>query len=349
MLRRLFRSCFPRRPPLPEQIQSNAIRYHPMYKYSRNHRAWIGEFELTPDRVSQVLPSRIALLVWNVSFAPPHRRQRLDCIVQHIIESVFSGQDPPPPCVILLQEVHQQALPLLLAHPFIRAHFAVSSVSCHSWPQPCLLGNVTLVTDGIPVYANFTVEFPSTLTARHVTFVDIGISSYHLIQSFSGSESESLDLLGTHSRLRVGNVQLESLINYAQRARPHQLHLLGDFLSCGGLDGGVLGGDIGIMDESEEYAPKAAGLIDTFNGPIGTGMTWGDQPASEIGPKRFDRIYITDTSLVEVTSPRLIGAGLQTRPTSDGPTWASEHCGLLASVEMRQSVHFKHSIASEKN
>src|ERR1700761_4773919 len=209
MCRSILSTLFPQRPPLPINQTSTRPRYSPIYHYSRKLHRWIGRSE-SPSKDGSPLPSQLNVLSWNVGFAAPMRRQRLDRILAHISETLFNHREPPSPCIILLQEVHFQALPLLLAHPIVRALFGVSTISPATWPVPHIYGNVTLVATSIPVRTIFTVDFASSVSGRHAVFADINLASYAEMRiSDNGSNPSAPILLALNYVVRVANVQCE--------------------------------------------------------------------------------------------------------------------------------------------
>ncbi|KZS93949.1 hypothetical protein SISNIDRAFT_398936, partial [Sistotremastrum niveocremeum HHB9708] len=284
-------------------------------------------------------PSQIQVLTWNVNFSNPLRRQRLDRILFHITNDIFEGRAPPPACVILFQEVHQQALPLLLAHPFVRAHFAISTISHDTWPNPSVYGNVTLVSTGIPIRAAFSIKYPSTVMGRHAIFVDVQLAAYHtenndpFAKSPRQGASADLDLIMKHVVVRIANTQLESFVGYGERARLHQLVVVARFLRSPSLHGGIVGGDMNTLTLKDDGIHTQAGLRDPHVGSPTENVTWGMQPSTDIPPKRLDRFYVTRGRGVSLDPPRIVGAGL-TMPSDSDRVYASDHCGVSTIVRI---------------
>jgi len=86
---------------------------------------------------------------WNVDFMMNNVTKRLTAALDHLQYHAFLGSEggQPPPCVILLQEIHVRQFGLLLAHPWVREWFMVAPGSTETgWPRYANYGTVTLVS-----------------------------------------------------------------------------------------------------------------------------------------------------------------------------------------------------------
>lgn len=280
----------------------------------------------------------IHIVTWNVDFAGEQRAERLRCALDHIRTDVFqcaSNADMPPPCCVLLQEVEAEAIPVLLAHEWVRSHFRVTPVSNWSWPRRAHYGNVTLVSRHIGVLAASSLVFENSHMARNALMVDLqlfakGIEAEEDEVALQEEKRQEKGLKPV--KFRIANVHLESLPQGA-KARPEQLALVAEALKDPSLHGGLVGGDMNAIGLSDISIPKEVGLLDAYTGEEHdvAGHTWGYQPREAFPPGRLDKIlYTPGAGVVKVEHPRCIGVGLK---TADG-TWVSDHHGLLAIVRL---------------
>ncbi|KAF8896356.1 hypothetical protein BD779DRAFT_1659908 [Infundibulicybe gibba] len=233
--------------------------------------------------------------------------QRINTVLDHLETEVFQCKngEAPEPCCILLQEVHINALKVVLQHSWIKSHFATTPISREKWPFGATYGNVTLISRSITVVKAQSLEFGSSSMWRTGLMVDVKLSA-----------PEPHARTGT---LRIINTHLESLPTGAV-ARPTQMSLLAKFIKEDNLQGGIIAGDMNSIDPDES----------TFGDKNEIGFTWGYQGGGEYPPARFDKIVYLPRRGYKVEEPRRIGIGLKSGDADrkSSAIWASDHYGL---------------------
>ena len=110
----------------------------------------------------------LRVVSWNLDFMAPGRARRASAAMAHLKE-VFG--DPPPPLVIMLQEVNSQSLAAILTHSWIRNNFVLSNVEA---PQNYF--TLMMVSQQVQAETWFRMPFPSRMD-RDALVVDIPILS----------------------------------------------------------------------------------------------------------------------------------------------------------------------------
>lgn len=241
----------------------------------------------------------------------------------------FLGEETPP-IVILLQEVHPDALMLLLGYEWVRRGFAVTNITL---PRNSLTyGTVTLVTKDLfpSVGRCFRVPFKESAYGRDAVFLDLKIANPQANGTTQNGQIRD-------KVLRVGNTHLESLSGHGTVTRPLQLATIKDVLSLPEVYAGIVGGDMNAIVVEDEDLPARTGLKDLWEGD--GGETWGYQPPCEFPPGRLDKILaMGDVGVVRGTQVELIGVGLKTGPDEGGGIasegYVSDHYGLLGTVQV---------------
>lgn len=242
----------------------------------------------------------------------------------------FLGEETPP-IVILLQEVHPDALKLLLGYAWVRRNFAVTDIAL---PRNSLTyGTVTLVTKDLfpSVGRCFRVPFKESAYGRDAVFLDLKIVNPQA-DSTMAQDGKIRDKV-----LRVGNTHLESLSGHGTITRPLQLATIKDVLSLPEVYAGIIGGDMNAIAVEDEDLPARIGLKDLWEGD--GGETWGYQPPCSFPPGRLDKILaMGDVGIVRDTQMELIGVGLKTGPNEGcgiaGEGYVSDHYGLLSMIQV---------------
>jgi tyrosyl-DNA phosphodiesterase 2 len=215
--------------------------------------------------------------------------------------------DPPPPLVIMLQEVHYQSLAAILAHSWIRNNFVLSNVDA---PQRYF--TLMMVSQDTPAENWFRIPFQSQME-RDALVVDIPISPLRESNHFK----KCLRLCTTH---------LESLPEFeGKELRPRQLAQVSALLKapsthCVQIIGGLVGGDMNPISPLDAASHKSDDVDlcdvweDTTPPPIparklfrkdltygrARGNTWGYQSQSARSRKRLDKFFYT--GLVDVVA-----------------------------------------------
>jgi tyrosyl-DNA phosphodiesterase 2 len=265
-------------------------------------------------------PSFIRILSWNIDFMEDNREKRMRAALRHIQNTIFkckSGEEPDP-CCILLQEVHLNTFPIILANEWVRDHFIVTPVSTDKWPDPkgCPYGCVTLVSKGLPFVAASSLHYGSSIMGRNLLMVDVRVST---------PEPASREVT-----LRIANTHLESLPRGAE-ARVDQMKLVGKMLKEDGLYGGIVGGDMNAIGPSDVPIVKNAGLRDacTLDEDDELGYTWGYQGGGDFPPGRLDKICYLPREGYVVSSPNVVGVDVKA-----GDQFVSDHYALLTTVDI---------------
>jgi len=237
----------------------------------------------------------------------PGRRKRAFSAMAHL-KDVFG--DPPPPLVIMLQEVDCDSLAAILEHSWIKKNFAISNVDA---PQRYF----TLMMVSQHLQAESWFRFPlSTHMERDALVVDVPISPV-------AAESE-------HSKriLRLCTTHLESLPEpEGHELRPRQLAQISALLkapsNCGvQIVGGLVGGDmnpispldftchktsdIDLCDVWEETPSPPGPCLKPFEKDLtygrAKGNTWGYQSKNSHSRKRMDKFFYTGSVDTEALS-----------------------------------------------
>ena len=270
------------------------------------------------DTPSQPAP-QLHIISWNVDFMADDTAGRVSCILDHLKKAVLTRA--PHPAVILLQELDQASFAALLAHRWVRTHFAVTPPNTRRWQAS--YGLATLVSRAARVEGAQLLQFHHTVMGRAALLVDV-----------------SLQAPGSNERcaVRIANTHLESL-PVGERMRPAQLAAIADLLRESGVHAGVVGGDMNMIGPADQNIHVAAGLRDAGSNSDGPEAdTWGYQPPSRFPPGRLDRIFYTPCADLVVEPVKVIGKGLKTKRGQ----WASDHYGLQTTVRVRRDgdAHF---------
>ena len=146
--------------PLPRN--SSAPQILKPYLYSPWSFSW-HPFRNSPGRGSLDPGRLLRIISWNIDFMAPDRRKRALSAMTHL-KNMFG--DPPPPSVIMLQEVHSDSLLAILEHSWIKKNFAISNVDA---PERYF----TLIM--VQIESWFRMSLPTRMS-RDALVVDIPIS-----------------------------------------------------------------------------------------------------------------------------------------------------------------------------
>ena len=280
----------------------------------------LAPYDSKATYASDSLSTSLALVTWNVDFAAPHPKSRLqsalDYLQFHAFPEFEGGQ--PPPCLILLQEIKADVFDTLLAHPWIRAWFMIVPGSGEDgWPRYAGYGTVTLVARSAPLTGSICVHFGESRMWRNALVTDVVLG---------GAEP--------HARVvRVVNTHLESLPEGTSR-RVVQMKVIAGLLKDASVSDGIVCGDMNAIAPSDETIAEANGLLDAWeqqrqDTDEDDGVTWGYQPRCRFPPGRLDKILHTPSKSVKIKDVRKLAVGLEM--PSGG--WVSDHYGLACQVE----------------
>lgn len=308
--------------------------YQSLYGFDYRNSTW------SPTKHSPAAPilqdATFAVLTWNIDFSAPLPILRFQTVLSHLEQllSPLLNSDTRPPTIILLQEVHKSCFPTLLSNIFIRAMYDITDVSPASWDNNSSYGSLTLVPKLLSAHVTsvFRTPFPTSKMGRDALYIDFGLPQ-------SSSERPT-------TKIRVANTHLESLPGSGDSARAEQLASISQFLSCRGISGGLVGGDMNAISPSDTKLSGEVGLLDawldktddTGEGIISprdedSGHTWGYQPPTVFPPGRLDKVLFTGDLKVEDVERVGVNLKFTAQEGAEGDdSWVSDHYGLLARV-----------------
>ncbi|TFK78192.1 hypothetical protein K466DRAFT_592885 [Polyporus arcularius HHB13444] len=261
-------------------------------------------------------PAVLRLLTWNVDFMAAGSRRRVSCILDHLRDIVLP--DVSGSC-ILLQELDYESFQEVLLNEWVREHYAVTPPDTESWET--YYGVATLVSRDLRAFDPQMMPFKNSIMGRTALFVDLELS---LVDSKDSSSHQT-------RVVRIANTHLESLPMGTER-RPVQLRHIADKLREDGVTGGgLVAGDMNMIDPVDQDIHVRAGLQDACESDDPSAFTWGFQPPMQFPPGRLDRIFFTGDHL-EVAPVEVVGKGLKVQRTGE---WASDHYGLMTTVTIR--------------
>ena len=287
----------------------------------------------TLPKYSKIAPPKsIKLVSWNVDFMAPRAEDRLRCAMDHIRSHLEEPTEDGSvshrifPSCVLLQEIHGDAMSIILRNKWIREHFIVVPTSTRYWPSS-RYGNVTLISSTVPAVRAQSLVFGNSRMGRNAVVVDVHLAA-------PGSDTPAL--------LRIANVHLESLPEGTSK-RPEQLLSTAELLRADGVQAGVVAGDMNPIDSRDASLPAEASLTDAYQGAEDdeSAFTWGYQPRNRFPACRMDKILYTGSAVLEVDAPCRIGVGLKMATGQ----WVSDHYGLITTVRFGedQTVENGHS------
>ncbi|THV07430.1 hypothetical protein K435DRAFT_772744 [Dendrothele bispora CBS 962.96] len=307
-----------------------------MYRYRQGSERWKHVPKDYSSNTHPSSPDRIRILTWNLDCSSPHAIDRMQGAMMFLQEVL---EDPPLPCVVLLQEVHQDVLPYLLAVDWVRNWFLVTPASKVKWNGKGTYGLITLVEKSIAVMQSSIVHFARNVVTemdRAVVITDVKLR----VPAVDEGEE------GDHLVVRIANVHLEST-GYWQAAdrRRAQLKFCSWMVqnyedAFYPFDGGVVAGDFNAIDVDSDVQVLQERLVD-----LGTKMgvqeqhTWGVNETRTRGgypPGRLDKIIFTPDRGFRLTVPERVGVGL-TVESLGREVCVSDHCALSCDLEVQRN------------
>jgi tyrosyl-DNA phosphodiesterase 2 len=261
--------------------------------------------------------------------------------------------------ILMLQEMSDESLDAILAHPWVRENFIVSDRT----PLSQMYFTLLLVDRRLVTGTWFRIKYPETKYRRDVLGVDILVAFDDDATAENGRLARRLRFLTTH---------LESLAEEAgYELRPKQLSLVSSLLKERSVArhgyeivGGVVGGDMNAISEIDEGIHRRADVelrdvwevnVQDHGSPGASGAgggqgekdntfgraeghTWGYQARGKWPPRRFDKFFYTGAlDVVELEETKdasgkigRLGVGLKTQEGS----WVSDHFGIAVGVKV---------------
>ncbi|KAF8578185.1 hypothetical protein K439DRAFT_1395822 [Ramaria rubella] len=273
---------------------------------------------------SEFSATEILLITWNINAAEDLAKERFIRIITHLRKKALGDSKIPPPCCILLQEVHEEVLSALLKHEWVRDNFLVTPINAAEWGTQ--YGNITLVSNTVPVSTVFFAELPMSKIGRHAIFVDVHLSA-------PPPESEEQVRDKRIRTIRIANTHLEPEPPHGRRdVRPRQLKQIARLLNVPNIEAFICAGSMCSLGASDKVAPSQAGFADAYKGAKRDSMTWGYQPRTQRLPCRLDKVLYFPTERVEIASPTRIG--FRARMATGRDLYLSDHCGLSTKVKV---------------
>jgi len=296
------------------------------YRYRAARDAWKHIQTYSGEEIRDMLddpdasyPTGVRIITWNIDMQSPNLVERLHAVLRHLEREVLlcaDSQAPFEPCIICLQEVHQDVIPELLADEWVKRNFAITPISSSKWPMSSPYGNVTLVSKDLPLVKAEILHYGNSRMARTALAVYVMLS-----EPEPSAENAVICIVNTH---------LESL-KIGSTSRPKQMELAARFLKQVEVRGGVVVGDMNPVGPQDEDLPLSVGLRDTWRrGSDASGHTWGYQGNQGFPPARFDKILYLPRRGYKMDPPEIIGKGVR---TLEGQ-WASDHYGLESMLRL---------------
>ncbi|KAJ3758333.1 Endonuclease/exonuclease/phosphatase [Lentinula raphanica] len=307
-------------------FQSHRLFSLKFYAYNNRRNQWKHCKRHTEKRP---LHHDVSIITWNVDFMNRRVEDRMNGVIDHLRRVVLKGRTLKP-CVILLQEVHHNALGVLLAHPWIRKHFFITPIDEQKWPHSATYGNVTLIERSITIHeASILFYEPTTAMFRTALVTDIKLAPLQP-ELYEGRR----DLI-----IRIINTHLESTMEArSPEYRAAQLAICVELLKMEvpAAYGGIIGGDFNAIDENSAEQVRAHGLVDPcesseLSDPTKS-HTWGfhEKRPSQFPTCRMDKIVFTPRGDIMVESPEVFGQDAKT----EDDEWVSDHYGLLTTLSV---------------
>ncbi|KAJ3500736.1 hypothetical protein NLJ89_g9658 [Agrocybe chaxingu] len=317
-----------------------------LYTFDPSKSTWINRTPVTHAPTYPVPIMSLAVATWNVDFMAAYEKSRLKSaldLLQALVTPLLV------PCIVLIQEMHDNCFNTLLGHSFVREWYDVTDVSSYSWENfTSNYGTVTLVPRVLAenVVSVFRTKFRGSKMGREALFVDLAVPTEARAANLTdptGSKQEAQN--EALKILRIANVHLESLRGSSDAARVRQLASVASFLSASKIHAGLVGGDMNPIAPSDPGLPTRLGLLDAWvechapptnvspeerkekrqavedDGFISrggeayddpAGHTWGYQPTNRFPPRRMDKVLFVGGLKAEKIEK--IGVGLKVVP-----------------------------------
>lgn len=217
--------------------------------------------------------------------------------------------DPPPPLIIMLQEITYEGLGAILSHQWVKDHFTISEIAA-----PERYFTLMMVSQDVLAQNWFRVPLPSKM-GRNALVVDIPVS-------FSTCSTANPKKI-----IRLCTTHLDSLPETeGKELRPLQLAqisaLLKESTPASEIVCGLVGGDMNTISKLDSSCHKAAHIDlqdiweETNTLPIpklkpfqkdvtygrARGYTLGKQSYSKSSGKRLDKFFYTGSIKAEVVA-----------------------------------------------
>ncbi|KAJ3988929.1 Endonuclease/exonuclease/phosphatase [Lentinula detonsa] len=297
------------------------------YYFHRRKNCW-KHYKIQRETEQRPRHHDLLIITWNLDFMGRRVDERTIGAIDHLSKVVLKGNSPPP-CVILLQEVHDKALNVLLAHPWIQSHFFVVPIDSMKWPNTTY-GNVTLIERSVSIQEAGILPYePTTQMYRNALVTDIRLAPLEP-ELYEGRRDLTIRIVNTH---------LESLMQgRAAEYRAAQLAICVELLQMEdpAAYGGIIGGDFNAIDKDSARQIREHGLVDPgepseFADPKKS-HTWGfhETRPLKFPTCRMDKIVFTPRGEFTVDPPVIFGQDAKTEEDE----WVSDHYGLLTKLSV---------------
>lgn len=232
----------------------------------------------------------------------------------------------PPPCVILLQEVHARAIKSLLGFRWVRKYFYVTPKDQEKFAHGTCFASVNLVSKQLRTGVSRVLEFNrASCQERSALMTEVlvgirgppGIATLRIVNVHLESNDDGLGM----RRDQVGLVRKMVTDCRKGEVAPYGVIVAGAF-NAGAAGDKPMILEHGLQDAwiGDDDDPKA--------------HTWGYQGGPKVSekPGRIDRITFVPSRGVAVLPPERIGVGL--RRDWDIEKWVSDHYGIMSEVRM---------------
>ncbi|KAJ3936315.1 MAG: Endonuclease/exonuclease/phosphatase [Lentinula lateritia] len=307
-----------------QQHELHALRF---YRFHKRKNCW-KHYKIPHEAEQRPRHHDLQVITWNVDFQAPRVNERMIGAIDYLRNAVLKG-DSPPHCVILLQEVHSKALPVLLADPWIQKYFFVTPIDNLKWPVPNIYGNITLIERSISIKEAGILYFAQTTMSRTAIVTDIRLAPLEP-ELYRGRRDLTIRIVNTHlESLKEGNsveCRAEQLIICAKLLR----------MEDPAAYAGIIGGDFNAIDDDAEEQIHDLRLSDPGEpsqfADAKEFHTWGfhETKPLKFPTCRMDKIVFTPHGEVTLDPPVIFGKNAKTEEEE----WVSDHYGLLTTFSV---------------
>ncbi|KAJ4477181.1 Endonuclease/exonuclease/phosphatase [Lentinula aciculospora] len=318
--------------PYHSSSSSSSFRPHELhalkfYRFHGRKNCW-KHYGVQREEEQRPRHHDLQIITWNVDFQAGRVNERIVGAIDYLKNVVLKGNSPPH-CIILLQEVHSKALPVLLAHPWIQRYFFITPIDNLKWPIPNIYGNVTLIERSVSIKEAGILYFAQTAMSRTALVTDIRLAPLEP-EIYRGRRDLTIRIVNTHlESLKEGD---------SVEFRADQLDICAKLLRMEDPPayGGVIGGDFNAIDEDSAEQIHDRRLLDPGE-PSGLAdpkdsHTWGfhETKTLKFPTCRMDKIVFTPRGELTLDPPMIFGQDARTEEEE----WVSDHYGLLTKLSV---------------
>ncbi|KAF5391645.1 hypothetical protein D9757_002338 [Collybiopsis confluens] len=283
------------------QNELHGLRF---YRFHPRRNCW-KHVVVERESGQHLLHHEIGIITWNVDFYAGKVVERMNGVLDYLQHKILKGR-PFAPCVIMLQEVHSKALPVIRTNAWVQKHFYITPIDNMKWASPHIHGNITLVERSLSIKGTGILHYAPTNMARTALFTDIRLAPLEP-ERYQGKREIVVRIVNTHlESLKDGN---------GAEYRAEQLALCVELLDEDpAVYTGVIGGDFNAIDEDSTDQIHQHGLRDPGEPSELTRNeqethTWGfhEKKPSEFPTGRLDKIVYRPRGEVSLQTPVIIG------------------------------------------